>query len=276
MASQRDQGDRSPPVSGILCSVQPTPSAWLSFARRTFMCVVRGFEVHESRRRCMVSWNVIAFPLAALPVLYIIGIRSFRKVRKTFRDEMSRKRCGAMVSRRPNWIVGGMMGSGKTTFARSVAESFGARHIEIDLYASEEAILKDIDSAASTGWVAEANPWQIPPSVVERAAVIIFLDYDNVVNYLRLLVRGYGRWRSRRLSWSGFKQHIVDEIILDLWRIVYRHGKTNRKGWREIGLFKGMDVSSAVSLRCVSPAELQLLQDCMTSKKWDETSMRAN
>ena len=40
------------------------------------------------------------------------------------------------------------------------------------------------------GWVAEAKPWQIPPEVWSKVGVILFLDYDNCVNYLRLLSRG--------------------------------------------------------------------------------------
>ena len=84
------------------------------------------------------------------------------------------------------------------------------------------------------------------------------------MNYERLLRRGCARWRSGGLSWAGFKRFVVDDNVLDLGRIVYRYGTTNRRGWREAGLLKGIDPTSTICLRCVSPAELRLVHELVT------------
>jgi adenylate kinase family enzyme len=200
--------------------------------------------------------------LAALLAALCIR-RSFAKVRHGFVDHL-RQELGASSPRK--WIVGGMMGSGKTTFSRSLADALGVPHIEIDVYGvppseSTEAKVLEAVARAQRGWVAEANPWQIPAALAKEAEVVVFLDYDNIVSYLRLLRRGCGRWLSDGLSWAGFKHFVVDEAVLDLGRIVYRYGKANRNGWREAGLLEGIDRASTICVRCVSPAELRLVHE---------------
>ena len=161
------------------------------------------------------------------------------------------------------------MGAGKSTFARSLAEGIGAPHIEIDLFgvppsdATEQKVLEAV-ALARDGWVVEANPWQIPAPLAREAEAVVFLDYDDVVNYVRLLRRGCGRWLSQGMSWTGFKRFVVDEAVLDLGRIVYRYGQANRRGWREAGLLEVIDPASTICIRCVSPAELGLVRDLVT------------
>ena len=134
---------------------------------------------------------IYATVMIAVSIVVSVCIRAwhaFFKVRNNFLKEFNRD----FVTNSPKtWLVGGMMGSGKTTVANRLAASLGLKHIEIDQYTAENEMLAAVRAAEKTGWVAEANPWQIPQSVYAQADVIIFLDYDNSVNYIRLLIRGY-------------------------------------------------------------------------------------
>jgi adenylate kinase family enzyme len=158
-----------------------------------------------------------------------------------------------------------MMGAGKSTFARSLAEHSSLPHFEIDLYQTDGKVLEDI-SVAKDGWIAEANPWQIPVALAKEADVIVFLDYDNAVNYARLLMRGFVELKSQGFSLAGFNQLIINRTILDLGRIVFRFGVTNRKDWREEGLLKDMNLSATIYVRCISPAEARILHDLAIQK----------
>src|SRR5262245_39024472 len=119
-------------------------------------------------------------PLLLIALLFLGLRRPFAKVRSDFRRSVERQ---LEASPRTRWLIGGMMGSGKTTFARQLAAALRVPHIEIDCHPSEEALVDRI-GACPTGWVAEANPWQIPPRVVARGDAIVFLDYDDVVTYV--------------------------------------------------------------------------------------------
>jgi hypothetical protein len=197
----------------------------------------------------------VLFACVAILVLRVAW--AFGRVRPEFRRELPGLVESVLASNSPAWVVGGMMGSGKTRFSYDLAHLLGAEHIEIDLYPSPEAVFAAVERS-SRSWVAEANPWQVPPDVVSRANVTVFLDYDNVVNYARLLRRGVERWRSAGFTARAFRRFVVDESILDLGRIVFRYGRENRAGWRGNGLFGTVVRPDVVSVRCVSPRELRL------------------
>jgi adenylate kinase family enzyme len=200
----------------------------------------------------------VASLVSLVALLAFLNVRrSFTEVRRGFRDDLQQK---LRASSLRTWIIGGMMGGGKSTFARSLADQIGVPHFEIDLYPTEGNALEEV-TRAKDGWVTEANTWQIPVALAKEADVIVFLDYDNVVNYVRLLLRGYQEWRSKGFSWVGFKQSMVDRTILDLGRIVYRYGEANRKDWRQAGLLKDMNLAATTYIRCISPAELRILHD---------------
>lgn len=151
-----------------------------------------------------------------------------------------------------------MMGSGKTTLARWLASTWDIPHIEIDHFRSRDDVVREITDVQGSGWVAEANPWQVPPEVWNRADWIVFLDFDNIVNYWRLICRGLADWRSDGRLWSGFREHVIDGAIKDLCRIVYLYGEPNRDSWREKGM-GGEACTHDRCLRCISPAEVRSL-----------------
>lgn len=151
------------------------------------------------------------------------------------------------------------MGSGKTTLAKWFSSAWGIPHIEIDHFRSRDDVIHHVTCDLPSGWVAEANPWQIPREIWSEADWIIFLDFDNIVNYSRLLRRGLERWRSDGQTWNSFRKHVIDDAIRDLCRLVYLYGESNRDGWRSDGMSDDESCPSDNCLRCISPAEVKLL-----------------
>jgi len=163
-------------------------------------------------------------------------------------------------------VIGGMMGSGKTTLAKWLASAWDIPHVEIDHFTSRDDVVRHVTIALQSGWVAEANPWQIPEEIWSRADWIVFLDFDNIVNYWRLIRRGLAKWRSGGQLWNGFREHVIDDAVKDLCRIVYLHGESNRDDWRRNGMGGGEACTHDKYLRCISPAEVDLLCSIAVSK----------
>ena len=158
------------------------------------------------------------------------------------------------------------MGSGKTTVAKWLASAWNIPHVEIDHFTSREDVVRHLTIALRSGWVAEANPWQVLEEIWRRADWIVCLDFDNIVNYWRLIRRGLAKWRSTGELWSGFRKHVIDDAIKDLCRIVYLHGESNRDEWRANGMGGGDVCTHDRCFRCISPAEVKLLCSVATSK----------
>lgn len=174
-------------------------------------------------------------------------------------------------------IVGGMMGSGKTTLARTLSSLLHLPHIAVDeLYHLEGAkeagkwkgsamdieLLRRMDAAIawSGGWIVEANPWQIPTWVWDdQGTWVLWLDYDNTVNYLQLVQRATCTWWSGQVAAHDEAQDLTPSFwsqfanCLELMWIVYRWGAENRNGWRNEKRFQ-----PPRALRFSTPAELQL------------------
>ena len=158
------------------------------------------------------------------------------------------------------------MGSGKTTLAKWLASAWDIPHVEIDHFPSRDDVVRHVTLVLRSGWVAEANPWQVPEEIWNRADWVIFLDFDNIVNYWRLIRRGLARWRSSGPLWHGFREHVLDDAIKDLSRIVYLYGESNRDEWRRNGMSGSEAGTRGRCLRCVSPAEVELLCSMAVSK----------
>ena len=174
-------------------------------------------------------------------------------------------------------IIGGMMGSGKTTLAKELSSLLQLPHIPVDeLYHLDGAtqvgewkgsaldieLCRRMDAgiASSGGWIVEANPWQIPTWVWDdRGAEVIWLDYDNTVNYVQLVQRATRTWWTGKTAThddaqdltAGFWSQLTN--CAELLTIVYKWGEENRSGWRGEERFR-----PPRALRFVTPAELQL------------------
>jgi hypothetical protein len=158
-----------------------------------------------------------------------------------------------------------MMRSGKTSLAKRLATTWDIPHVEIDRFAVRDDLVH-FTIALRSGWVAEANPWQVPEEIWSHADWIVFLDFDNIVNYWRLIHRGLIRWTSSGRLWDGFRKHVIDDAIKDWCRIVYLYGEANRCDWRRNGISGGDVRAQGRCLRCISPREVELLWSIMSSK----------
>lgn len=192
-------------------------------------------------------------------------LKSFTKVRPDFARDTAQILTSKPPTQDTRWVIGGMMGSGKTSLAKRLASTWNIPHVEIDRFASpDEVVLFTL--ALPAGWVAEANPWQVPEEIWSHVDWIIFLDFDNVVNYWRLLHRGLAEWVSSGQLWNGFRKHIIHDTFKDLWRLDYLYGEANRAGWRRNGMGSGNVCAPCGCLRCISPREVELLISILSSK----------
>ncbi len=174
-------------------------------------------------------------------------------------------------------IIGGMMGSGKTTLAKELSSLLQLPHIPVDeLYhldgATEAGEWKgsamdielrrrmDVAIARNNGWIVEANPWQVPNWVWDNLdAEVIWLDYDNMVNYVHLTGRAAHTWWTGQTAIHDEAQELTASLwsqlsnCAELMMIVYKWGAENRSGWRSEQRFR-----PPRALRFTTPAELQL------------------
>jgi adenylate kinase family enzyme len=147
-------------------------------------------------------------------------------------------------------IVTGQIGCGKTTLARKIAVRLGLAYLAIDDYYGDADAMASASRAAAAvdgGWVAEANVWQIPDAIWQAAELVVFLDYPNIVHYLRIIQRC---WRTcvARPTWASIRRTVGLEC--EHLRIVFLYANKNREGWRECG---GITASATPVIRCASP-----------------------
>jgi adenylate kinase family enzyme len=115
--------------------------------------------------------------------------------------------------------VKGISGSGKSTFARELAERLGVPYLELDavhhigpnwteadpeqLQASARAFM----AGAPEGWVIDGNyESKLGDLVVEQADMIVWLDLPLRLSMRRLWRRTHGRIRDRVELWGGNRE----------------------------------------------------------------------
>ena len=132
-------------------------------------------------------------------------------------------------------VVVGTSGSGKTTFARSLAQRLGYPHIELDSLhwlpnwteAPLELFRERVTQAvASEYWVIDGNYGKVRDIVWSRADTIVWLDYPLWVALWRLLKRTARRVLMGEELWSGnrenFRSAFVGRESLFVWAITSR------------------------------------------------------
>src|SRR5262249_29948937 len=123
---------------------------------------------------------------------------------------LSLQLCEELTVRRVSVI--GVTGSGKTTFAASLASRLHLPHVELDALhwepdwrmAELEVFRNRVGSAAAgDGWVIEGNYSKVRDLVWARADTVVWLDYSFPLTFVRLLRRTIARVRTGEELWNG-------------------------------------------------------------------------
>lgn len=126
--------------------------------------------------------------------------------------------------------VVGTTGSGKTTFARALAQRIGGAHVELDalfwqpnwVEAPNDVFRERVDLATQAGrWVVDGNYGQVRDIVWGRAQAVVWLDLPLVTVLWRLTRRTFGRAIHREELWNGNREqlrtHLLTRDSLFLW-----------------------------------------------------------
>jgi adenylate kinase family enzyme len=136
----------------------------------------------------------------------------------------------------------GSTGSGKTTFARALAQRLGVPHVELDalhwqsgwVESSAEDLRERVDTVlAGEGWVVDGNYGsRLGTSVLDRADQIIWLDIPFTTTFWRLLRRTVRRWRTSEQLWGTTNTESFRRSFLSRDSILWFLLKTHRCGQR--------------------------------------------
>jgi adenylate kinase family enzyme len=140
----------------------------------------------------------------------------------------------------------GPTGSGKTTFARVLAEKRGVQHVELDalfwkpgwVMSSAEELRAKVERALAAGaWVVDGNySGKLGTYVIDQADEIVWLDLPLRTTWWRLLRRTVRRLFTRELicgsNRENFRQAFLSRDSILLYSLqTYRRTRASRTEW---------------------------------------------
>jgi adenylate kinase family enzyme len=140
----------------------------------------------------------------------------------------------------------GPTGSGKTSFARTLAEKLGVPHIELDalfwkpgwVESSAEELRVNVEPLlAADGWVVDGNySGKLGTYVIDQADEIVWLDLPLRRTWWRLLRRTVRRLRTREVicgsNRESFRQAFLSRESILLYSLrTYRRTRASRTEW---------------------------------------------
>ena len=114
-------------------------------------------------------------------------------------------------------VVIGTSCSGKTTFARELAQLLGSRHVELDPLhwggnwtARPQEEFRRLVSQQISGddWVVDGNYRTVREIIWPRATALVWLDYSLPIVFCRALRRTLGRVVRREVLYSGNRESL--------------------------------------------------------------------
>jgi len=112
-------------------------------------------------------------------------------------------------------VIVGTTGSGKTTLAKRISESYGIKRIELDaiqwlpnwqeIDKQEFVRLAALAIEAET-WVVDGNYRIVRDLIWTKADAIVWLDYSFPRNFRQLFVRSIRRLLTREELWAGNRE----------------------------------------------------------------------
>jgi adenylate kinase family enzyme len=114
--------------------------------------------------------------------------------------------------------VVGTAGSGKTTFARALAQKLGVPHVELDalfwkpgwVMSTAEELRPKVEAALGDGgWVVDGNySTRLGSLVLSQADEIVWLDLPLRTTFPRVLRRTLRRLRTREVIWGTNRESL--------------------------------------------------------------------
>jgi adenylate kinase family enzyme len=124
-------------------------------------------------------------------------------------------------------LVAGSAGSGKSTLARELSARLDLPYTELDsLYhgpgwTPRESFRDDVESMVATdAWVSEWQYTPVRPLLLERAELLVALDYSRALVMTRVIRRTLERRYRRVELWNGNQEPPLRTFLTDREHIV--------------------------------------------------------